>query len=543
MTKPQPKGETMTATDTEASTAPEPVSAELVRTDDDIDRRQRDDVERFAEHALAMPGSASYEEFKTLCLQAKLLSMSGAAPKQIKDNPHVAIHIVLIGRDLGISASAAVELIDVIETQQGLRPSLSPQLINGQIRRLGLGSIVKAIDDDEHCVAVALAPGGRVDRRCAKAGTYPEHWYDQSKYDDMPYERKTCTCTPELWIGDTEFTWQDAQLAGLAGPNCTPGAHDLKEVQNKGLRCPCNFGYLKYWPRMRWWRASGFCADDWFPEAGLGLYTAEELGAYVDANGRAIDVDSVELPEGYEPRKGMAGYVVPPAELSEDERALRVELQLRVLALPEVAQYEYRKRKNASDKLRGVATYQMDSPQLRLTNSILGGVEAFARSETAKTGTPWDADAALARVHAQLVSVIMRLFCVITAGDAESVGDETTSETASGDEPSAEASNPEPQQRRSRAAKKDPEPLDEQTDALAGVVTAMAAHASKLSEIIDSVTKMTPSEVGHLLESDRFMVKASTLPNDDSRKQRLVVELCREYLAERPHAQPTLDEA
>lgn len=541
---------------TETKSEPERVSVELVKPDDDrdaVDRQQRQDVESFASAALAMPGSAGYEEFKTLCLQAKLLSMSAAAPKAIKNAPHVALHIVMIGRDLGISASAAVELIDVIDTQQGLRPSLSPQLINGQIRRLGLGHIAKAVDNDERCVAVAIGAGGRIDIRCVKSGTYPFHWYELRNedgtlvYADLADEAKRCTCTPDLWLGDTEFSWQDAQLAGLAGAQCTPRNHQKQTKTTQGGKtyesCPCNFGYMAYWPRMRWWRASGFCADDWFPEAGLGLYTAEELGAYVDAEGRAIDVDSIELPDGYEPVKGMAGYVAPPAVLTEEENAMRVELQLRVLALPPVGQDEYKKRKAGSDKLRGTPTYQMDAPQLRLTNSILGGVEAFTRTETTKAGTPWDADAALTVVQQRLASIVAGLLGCPTdvdsadLGDAVSAGNEQTAESSSTNEPSDEATAEQPKAKRSTRRKTEPEPVDEQTSALSSVVRDMAAHAAKMSEIIDSVTAMSPSEATHLLESDRFMIKASTLPNDDSRKQRLVIELCRDYLAE----QPTLD--
>lgn len=250
-------------------------------------------IERAAQAAIDNPGIPGRDEFLSLAAQARILSLSAAAPKAVQNDPHLAFHVAMIGRDLGISPSAALELIDVIEGTRGKPPqlSLSPQLLNGQIRRLGLGSIVPAIKTDRICVAVVLGPNGRLDPRCKR--TWPDHWRDEHD----PTAR--CECRDQL--GDYEFTWEDAQMAGLAGADCQPGQH-TKDCENWVRGKFCNQGYKAYPKRMMWWRASGFAADDYFPEAGLGLYTAEELGAVVDQDGRPVDPANAELPPGYGPK-------------------------------------------------------------------------------------------------------------------------------------------------------------------------------------------------------------------------------------------------
>lgn len=243
-------------------------------------------LERAAEAAMAMPGLPGRDEFLMLAVQARILSMSAGAPKAVRNNPHLAFHVAMVGRDLGISPSAALELIDVIGEGDKTRLSLSPQLLNGQIRRLGLGSIVPAVRANDRCVAMALEPGGKIDPRCR--ATLPDVHHDE------------CGCVGVL--GGTEFTWEEARQAGLAGRDCKAwNDHSADCKANKRDSQKCAQGWRTYPRRMLWWRAGGYCADDFFPEAGLGLYTAEELGSVVDEEGRPIDPANVELPDGYAP--------------------------------------------------------------------------------------------------------------------------------------------------------------------------------------------------------------------------------------------------
>lgn len=239
-------------------------------------------IERAADAAL-MPGVPGRDEFLTLAATARILSLSGAAPEAVRNNPYIAFHVALVGRDLDLSPSASLNLIDVIEGKKGPQLSLSPQLLNGRIERLGLGHIVKVASTVESCYAVAVGPGGQVDLHCRRS--WPDH-------------AEGCECRGV--IGDSEFTWEDARMAGLVGPSCSPGVHDPACLSwSKGKSC--NQGYRTYPKRMLWWRAAGFCADDWFPTASMGLYSPEALGAVVDDEGRPIDPSTVKLPDGYEP--------------------------------------------------------------------------------------------------------------------------------------------------------------------------------------------------------------------------------------------------
>ena len=217
-------------------------------------------LDQAAEAAL-MPGVAGRDEFLSLAMQARMLSMSGAAPKAVRGNPYVALHVAMIGRDLGISPSASLELIDVIGEGDKTQLSLSPQLLAGQVRRLGLGRIGRGKSTRTMCEAIAFDPAGNE-------------------------------------LGRSEFTWEDAMDAELVNPRCT--SPDDHHCQNLPWREKCRQGWRTYPRRRLWWRAAGYCVDDFFPEAGLGLYTAEELGVAVDDEGRAIDPTTVPLPEGYE---------------------------------------------------------------------------------------------------------------------------------------------------------------------------------------------------------------------------------------------------
>lgn len=309
----------MSDTDTlPANSEQETIRPEVVteaKSQELVEQRERTAIEAASDAALAMPGVPGRDEFLSLAMQARVLSLSGAAPEAVRNNPHVAFHVAMVGRDLGISPSAAIELIDVIKAKNGFQISLSPQLLSGQVRRLGLGEIVFAERNEHKAEAVAVGPGG-TDRRCRRTGVLA-HVED-------------CACDI---LGATEFTWEDARIAGLVAQGCQPGQHTAKcrNYQSKPYE-RCNQGYITYPKRMLGWRAAGFCADDYFPEAGLGLYAPEELGAVVDDEGRPIDPETVALPEGYDP----PGRPQPQGPGPADPEQLK-ELRDRIKALPEAA--------------------------------------------------------------------------------------------------------------------------------------------------------------------------------------------------------------
>lgn len=328
--------------------------------------RGNEAVSAAAEAVMAMPGVAGRDEFLSLCMQARILSMSGAAPEAIRGNPYVAFHVAMVGRDLGLSPSAAIELIDVIPGKNGPQLSLSPQLMNAQAQRVYGGEIVKAYSQVDSCTAVAIGPGGR-DPRCRRSwptnqrrGEEPLHWAED------------CSCDV---IGEATFDWEDARMAGLVGPSCQPGAH-VKDQTRQGRGgtykvCGCNQGYITYPKRMFWQRSCGFAADDYFPGAGLGLYTPEALGAMVDEEGRAIDPATVALPEGYEPEP-------EPEDPPADPEALW-ELQTRLHALPEEQQLAWREQKMKQERLQGRPTHELTAPAFRIAQALVGGLEAAAK--------------------------------------------------------------------------------------------------------------------------------------------------------------------
>lgn len=329
------------------SNEPEPVEVEVVGPSTDVERHEPQPgysaLERAAEAAIVSPGVPGRDEFLALAMQARILALSGAAPAAVRNNPHVAFHIAMVGRDLGISPSAAIELIDVIQTKNGPRLSLSPQLLNGQIRRLGLGKIIPVEQTVERCVARAVGPNGET-------------------------------------LGETSFDWREAQMAGLAGKQCQPGAHRTND-----MKCGCNFGYISYPKRMLWWRAAGFCCDDFFPEAGLGLYTAEELGAVVDDEGRPVDPGSVALPAGYEPPAEQPVSAPEDGEKADDDELARI--QLRIAALPDEQRADLRARWQQLGALAGPTkgTYArasaLTTKQASIVSSILRGLESGAKAK------------------------------------------------------------------------------------------------------------------------------------------------------------------
>ena len=345
-------------------------------------------IDAAAEAALANPGMPGRDEFLNLAAQARMLHLSGGAPELIRKDPYLAFHVVLVGRDLGISPSAAMALIDVIPSSNGPQLSLSPQLLNGQIRRLRLGQIIPGPRSARAAIAIAIGPNGHVDDRCKLS--WPAH-----VLPDDP--RGPCTCRGIL--GDSEFTWEDAQMAGLAGKNCQPGEHSSTKGGRGDGGCGCNQGYRTYPKRMMWWRAGGFCADDYFPEAGLGLYSPEELGAVVDDEGRPIDVTSVELPPGFQPEPPP-----PPAEADLDELWA---LQERIHALPDDAKLTLRQRweeRIQGSNGRPIPAWALSADKLNLANALLRGAEAGAKAM--KVEPRWDPETALATTRAEVGGVV-----------------------------------------------------------------------------------------------------------------------------------------
>jgi ribosomal protein L37AE/L43A len=320
-------------------------------------------MDRAVDAALTIPGIPGRDEFLSLAAQARMLSLSGAAPKAIRNHPHIAFHVAMIGRDLGISPSSAMNLIDVIgdpDKHDDVQLSLSPELLVGQVQRLGLGDVKTIHVDYYSATAVALRPGGHVS-------------YDK--------DGNVTEIVGE--IGRATFSWDDALEADLVDERCTPPTADVRAVHWKKPgtrgksyedRCRCRQGWRTYSKRMLSWRAQGYAVADNFASASLGLYSPEELGAVVDETGRAIDPADVELPEGYEPDRP------PAAEPATDEA--KAEIRRRVAALPENRREEFIARwgeKVQEGRLAPVP--DLLGSQVALALALLQGAESQAKKD------------------------------------------------------------------------------------------------------------------------------------------------------------------
>jgi len=139
--------------------------------------------------------------------------------------------VLMAGLELGLGLIPAFDFIDVING----RPSLKPRGAWALIQRSGL-----------------LAGFNIKEEKDSKGNPF------------------SCTVTMKRKGGfeyTTTFTMDDAKRAGIVKPGG---------------------GWDKYPRNMLRWRAIGYCADIVFPDVVTGMYSPEELGADVDADGEPV---------------------------------------------------------------------------------------------------------------------------------------------------------------------------------------------------------------------------------------------------------------
>lgn len=202
-----------------------------------------------------IPGA---DEFRSLAMQAKMLAGSALVPQALRDRPADVLLVLLTGRDLGISPTAALRKCYVVDGQVTVAPALKIALV----RAKGLGAVRPAPGNDAtQATAIAYGPDG-------------VEW------------------------GRATFTIEDAERITSKGKRLTDGAN-----------------WKNYPHRMLWWRVATQVVDDYFPEVAFGLYTPEELGAITGEDGEVLDVDGVEVVPGFEPQ-------IPPGQSTIDADAL-----------------------------------------------------------------------------------------------------------------------------------------------------------------------------------------------------------------------------
>lgn len=333
------------------------------------DQAARDAVDAIADLALQTPGLPGKDEFLVMAMTAKVLSMSPGVKKGFRGNPHLCLQAIMVGRELGIGPTTALEMIDPIPEggggddasttrsrserapAKGYRLSLSPRLLNARLSQLGLGRMKTLRHDCFGVELLCLDPRGE-----------------------------------ELDV--VSFTWVDAQTAGAAGPDCHPSEDGTRIIHagdkpwdGKGLKAPCGCKgtYRQYPTRMLRARATGHAADDVYPGSRLGLYSPDELGAMVDEEGRAIDPVGVDLPDGFElpPGPGAPGGPPPDPTFTPAEPAVIYGLFERIACLDDEGRAALRQRWDQG-RLAGIALGDLMAGDVKLAGTLVNTVEQEA---------------------------------------------------------------------------------------------------------------------------------------------------------------------
>lgn len=164
--------------------------------------------------------------------QAQVLVRSGFLPKSIK-TAEQALAVMQTGKELGIGPMQALRSINVIEG----KPTMSAELIAGLVLARIPGAVLRVAETtDKLCVVQAARPG-------------------------QP-------------VTVFRFSWEDATRAGINSK------HNWKTYPAAMLRARCLTA----------------AARAIFPDATMGLYDPDELGAITTEDGKVISIETV-IPE------------------------------------------------------------------------------------------------------------------------------------------------------------------------------------------------------------------------------------------------------
>ncbi len=176
---------------------------------------------------------AGNEDWGMIRSQANDLVRSGFLPKSI-NTPEKALAIMQTGRELGIGPMQALRSIHIIEG----KPTMSAELIAGLVMSRIPGSCLRvSVTNNKECVVIASRPG-----------------QDTTEF---------------------RFTIDDAKTAGLLGK------HNWKTYPRAMLRSRCVTE----------------AARATFPDATMGIYDPDELGAITSPTGEVMSVASEMVPE------------------------------------------------------------------------------------------------------------------------------------------------------------------------------------------------------------------------------------------------------
>lgn len=204
-------------------------------------------------------GITPAEEWRAMTEQADMLVKSGFLPDSVK-TPAQALAIMMTGKELGLPPMQSIRGITVIKGT----PSMKPETMLA--------------------LCISRVPGFRYD------------WGECSVKSATVTVSRPSMATPFV----STFTWDDAVAAGLTVTTYKEGG----KGENKMWKA--------YPANMLRWRALGNALHVCCPDVLVGIYTPEELGADVNADGEIIDTQQA-APRAQEPRSAPI-----PAEPVED---------------------------------------------------------------------------------------------------------------------------------------------------------------------------------------------------------------------------------
>lgn len=264
-------------------------------------------------------------ELRALAQMATTFAGADLVPKPLRGKPADCLLVLMTARDLGLSVTTAFRELHPIDG----RVTASPKVKLAIIRQRRLGRVWPD-------------PAN---------GTQGATWY-ATRADD-----------PETVYSST-FTMDDARAAALHGKD----------------------NWRHYPARMLSWRALGYLIDDAFSEVGTGLYSADELGAVTDVDGRVVidvtevgPVDGMPAPEPTPEQRREQRQAQADAEWITPDDAWH--LQARINALPDEHRDTLRDRWKAQQRLGTRPPWAIPASAVALAKSLVAGVEGAAAKD------------------------------------------------------------------------------------------------------------------------------------------------------------------
>lgn len=296
-------------------------------------------------------------ELRTLAQLATTFAFSKLVPDSLQEKPEDCLLVLLTARDLGLSVTVAFRECHPIDG----RVTVSPKLKLAIVRQRGLGRIWPDPTND-----------------------VTRHTWFAARADD-----------PQT-VYQVTYTLRDAERAGLWQPGCSPDDHS--EQCEKGWawnatkdqrRKSCKQNWRTYPGQMLQWRCIGYLMDQAFGEVGVGLYSADELGAVTDEEGRVIDV----MEAG--PLDGMPDHTPQPRDPATDPNAVapegfREQCKERIYRLPPPAIETLREQWARRDRDDVPTLYPLPVlplRQVKAAGALISGFET--RAERGEWG-PWN---------------------------------------------------------------------------------------------------------------------------------------------------------